>query len=195
MWPVHTPLVDRLIQRAAEQYPRIISCDRSLSFWKYCQGAAPWLLRAKPQPKKKADVAKHPEVFGHVGLLCNEPPGQAGLLFILSSDDSHSSFPRSRLPLLAGSFVPYIIPRESAKTSKMSSASSYYAALDTYRLTIRCGTKRAREVGDQTGHRHTLGTVPAEFLHVCAPIERRVGRCRDGRAAGGASELAISYWK
>jgi hypothetical protein len=32
--------------------------------------------------KKKADVAEHPEVFHHVGLLSNEPPGTAGLLFI-----------------------------------------------------------------------------------------------------------------
>jgi len=30
---------------------------------------------------KKADVAEHPKVFGHVGLLVNEPPGWAGLLF------------------------------------------------------------------------------------------------------------------
>ena len=31
---------------------------------------------------KKADVAEHPQVFGHVGLLVNEPPGAAGLLSI-----------------------------------------------------------------------------------------------------------------
>jgi hypothetical protein len=31
---------------------------------------------------KKADVAEHPKVFNHVGLLTNEPPGTAGLLFI-----------------------------------------------------------------------------------------------------------------
>ena len=31
---------------------------------------------------KKADVAEHPEVFRHVGLLTNEPPGTAGLLSI-----------------------------------------------------------------------------------------------------------------
>ena len=35
---------------------------------------------ASPQTKK-ADVAEHPEVFDHVGLLVNEPPGQAGLPF------------------------------------------------------------------------------------------------------------------
>ena len=32
--------------------------------------------------KQKADVAEHPEVFDHVGLLVNEPPGMAGLLSI-----------------------------------------------------------------------------------------------------------------
>jgi hypothetical protein len=32
--------------------------------------------------QKKADVAEHPEVFDHVGLLVNEPPGTAGLLSI-----------------------------------------------------------------------------------------------------------------
>jgi len=35
---------------------------------------------------KKADVAEHPKVFGHVGLLFNKPPGKAELLFIQSSD-------------------------------------------------------------------------------------------------------------
>jgi hypothetical protein len=30
----------------------------------------------------KTDMAEHPEVFHHVGLLFNEPPGTAGLLSI-----------------------------------------------------------------------------------------------------------------
>jgi len=30
---------------------------------------------------KKADVIKYPEAFDHVGLLFNEPPGTAELLF------------------------------------------------------------------------------------------------------------------
>jgi hypothetical protein len=30
---------------------------------------------------KKADTAEHPEVFHHVGLLVNEPPGTAELPF------------------------------------------------------------------------------------------------------------------
>jgi hypothetical protein len=32
--------------------------------------------------EKKADVAEHPEVFDHAGLLVNEPPDPAGLPFI-----------------------------------------------------------------------------------------------------------------
>jgi hypothetical protein len=39
-----------------------------------------------PNHKKRADVAEHPKVFGHVGLLFNEPPGKAELLFTQSSD-------------------------------------------------------------------------------------------------------------
>ena len=35
-----------------------------------------------PQKTKKADMAEHPKVSGHVGLLVNEPPGRTGLLFI-----------------------------------------------------------------------------------------------------------------
>ena len=31
---------------------------------------------------KKADVREHPQAFAHVGLLINEPPGSAELLFI-----------------------------------------------------------------------------------------------------------------
>jgi hypothetical protein len=31
---------------------------------------------------KKADVAEHPEVFDHVGLLFNEPPSTTGLLSV-----------------------------------------------------------------------------------------------------------------
>ena len=36
---------------------------------------------ALPVQRKKADVAEHPEVFDYVGLLINEPPGTAELLF------------------------------------------------------------------------------------------------------------------
>jgi len=30
---------------------------------------------------KKADVVEHPKVFGHVGLLFDKPPSNAGLFF------------------------------------------------------------------------------------------------------------------
>jgi hypothetical protein len=32
--------------------------------------------------EEKADVAEHPEVFHHVGLLINKPPGMAEVPFI-----------------------------------------------------------------------------------------------------------------
>ena len=35
-----------------------------------------------PPRTGKADLAEHLKVFDHVGLLANEPPGTAGLLFI-----------------------------------------------------------------------------------------------------------------
>jgi hypothetical protein len=35
-----------------------------------------------PKTTKKADVAEHLQVFGHIGLLVNEPPGMAELLSI-----------------------------------------------------------------------------------------------------------------
>jgi len=31
---------------------------------------------------KKANVAEYPEVFGHAGLLNNEPSSYAGMLFV-----------------------------------------------------------------------------------------------------------------
>jgi len=38
--------------------------------------------RSKSHSQKKADVLEHPQAFDHVGLLVNEPPGTAELLFI-----------------------------------------------------------------------------------------------------------------
>jgi len=37
---------------------------------------------APPKRNKKADVVEGPKAFDHVGLLVDEPPGQAGLLLI-----------------------------------------------------------------------------------------------------------------
>jgi len=39
-------------------------------------------VREAPPSIKKADVIERPKAFQHVGLLFNEPPGAAGLLFI-----------------------------------------------------------------------------------------------------------------
>jgi hypothetical protein len=39
------------------------------------------LVTGQRRRKKKADADEHPEVFAHVGLLVNEPPGMAELLF------------------------------------------------------------------------------------------------------------------
>lgn len=33
-------------------------------------------------PIKKADVTEHPKAFDHAGLLFNDPPGTAKLIFI-----------------------------------------------------------------------------------------------------------------
>jgi hypothetical protein len=45
-------------------------------------GGLSWPVVAPTQANKKTAVANHQEVIGHVGLLVNEPPGMAGLLFI-----------------------------------------------------------------------------------------------------------------
>ncbi len=39
-------------------------------------------LSKDDQNQKKADVVERPKAFHHVGLLVNEPPGTAGLLFM-----------------------------------------------------------------------------------------------------------------
>ena len=38
-----------------------------------------------PEMYEKADVAKHPQAFHHVGLLIHKPAGEANLLFDMSS--------------------------------------------------------------------------------------------------------------
>jgi len=40
------------------------------------------LRLSRDNENKKADVAEHPKVFDHVGLLFNEPPAMGGLLSI-----------------------------------------------------------------------------------------------------------------
>jgi hypothetical protein len=47
------------------------------------QGPLPWESSiGGTTATKKTDVADHPEVINHIGLLVNEPLGGAGLLFI-----------------------------------------------------------------------------------------------------------------
>jgi hypothetical protein len=40
-----------------------------------------YLAPAHHRAQKKADMAEHPQAFDHVGLLFNEPPSTAELLF------------------------------------------------------------------------------------------------------------------
>lgn len=46
------------------------------------QTPARWTDTPRAVKKKNADMVVHPKVFGHVGLLVNEPPGPAELLLI-----------------------------------------------------------------------------------------------------------------
>ncbi len=52
-----------------------------------------WMRRTETTANEKAGVVDHPQGFDHVGLLVNEPPGQAGLPFIQSSDDTFPMIP------------------------------------------------------------------------------------------------------
>jgi hypothetical protein len=51
-----------------------------------------WFQTSLAAKNKKADVAEHPKVFDHVGLLFNEPLGKTGLLFVQSSDESEHDY-------------------------------------------------------------------------------------------------------
>jgi hypothetical protein len=46
----------------------------------------PRLGSTRTTSAKKTDVTEHPQVFRHIGLLFNEPPSTARLLFIKSSE-------------------------------------------------------------------------------------------------------------
>jgi hypothetical protein len=62
------------LQGSGERSPNRASPSGSL----LVTAGRPAPLRAN----KKADVVEHREVFDHVGLLVNEPPGRAGLPFV-----------------------------------------------------------------------------------------------------------------
>jgi hypothetical protein len=74
--------------------------------------------------QKKAGVAEHPEVFGHAGLLANEPPGKAGLPFIKSSDDVHSRFGGIGLRDHAGYPFNFHYPTRSVNSKAIDAISS-----------------------------------------------------------------------
>ncbi len=104
----------------------VACCPKALAAWASCyallesdlsmQVRPPRLAvtprRAKP---KKADVAKRPKVFKHVGLLFNEPPGAPGLPFIKSSVNSD----RTRRIVRRGSTCCQIVRHGLAKGSQI----------------------------------------------------------------------------
>ena len=72
-------------------------------------------ILAMPKTDKKADVTERPGAFHHVGLLVNEPPDSAGLLFIQSAN----VFDRA----ISASHMVY---RGSAKRSYSSTKAGVY---------------------------------------------------------------------
>jgi hypothetical protein len=54
---------------------------------------------------KKADVAEHPEVFNHVGLLVNESPGMGRVALYLASDNITESVAIKRVTGPSHTFI------------------------------------------------------------------------------------------
>jgi len=48
----------------------------------FTNNAVHLLHASTARAQQKTDVAEHPQVFRHIGLLFNEPPGVASVLFI-----------------------------------------------------------------------------------------------------------------
>jgi hypothetical protein len=67
---------DRVIEQIIEPMTVVLLVHLATSF------EAPEGVPPRSTRTKKADVAEHPKAFDHVGLLTNEPPGSAELLFI-----------------------------------------------------------------------------------------------------------------
>ena len=59
---------------------RFADCKRNMSLHLSAKGS--FVRTTAADKNKKTDVVEDPEVFDHVGLLINEPPGRTGLLFI-----------------------------------------------------------------------------------------------------------------
>src|ERR1700693_5236325 len=72
----------------------VCRCSKAIAAWAICCAMVDLVLSIRfllgvcvriALPSKQADVVKHPEeVFHHVGLLVNEPPGMARLPFAQS---------------------------------------------------------------------------------------------------------------
>ena len=71
--PATASLVAMMIPSLAMRFPHAVRIDPVPEL----RGS---LEATCPTRTKKADVAEHPQVFDHVGLLVNQPPGTAGLL-------------------------------------------------------------------------------------------------------------------
>src|SRR6185312_11346057 len=68
---------------------------------------------ARPQAKKMPAWSNTSKVFDHAGLLVNEPPGEAGLPFIQSSDDIRLDCDLRRWPVPTDPVSSSIVPRRA----------------------------------------------------------------------------------
>ena len=96
--------------------------------------------------KKRADVAKHPQVLNHVGIPFAEPPGRAGLLLIKSSDDFESFAERSRKRLTQSNQrrFYYASTRASLKPVQSRMDAPFAGELPPSRTCAEGGTNRQR---------------------------------------------------
>jgi WD40 repeat protein len=79
IWDVESGQVIRTLTGHESEVLQVALADTASGF---TTGAGNTSGRQKPAQNEKADVAEHPEVFDHIGLLANEPLGTAGLLSI-----------------------------------------------------------------------------------------------------------------
>ncbi len=110
--------------------------------------------------KQKADVAEHPKVFDHVGLLASEPPGMAGLLSIESSDKLNRSSSEAKVNLAYGSPDHSIIRPCSAERKRVVALSG---DLPRWNTNV---AKRRQECGSAT--KPDLGSAVKPFSEILA---------------------------
>ena len=91
---------------------------------------------------KKADVAEHPKVFRHIGLLIDEPLGLAEVPFIESSELQHqvySAKQRSQARLLLfDEDAPWMVAQQGARIGTQMSGNAHFRTRD--RFDARCLT-------------------------------------------------------